>query len=52
MQRALELGSGGEAEVWDLPKMGITGNSHFMFEEKNSRQLWDLIQGWLKERKL
>lgn len=43
---------GGEAEVWDLPKMGIHGNSHFMFEEKNNQQIWDLIQGWLKARKL
>lgn len=43
---------GGYAEVWDLPKMGITGNSHFMFQENNNQQIWDLIQNWLKTRKL
>lgn len=43
---------GGYAEVWDLPKMGITGNSHFLFQEKNNQQIWNLIQNWLKARKL
>ncbi len=43
---------GGDAEVWDLPKMGITGNSHFMFQEKNNKQIADLIENWLKARKL
>ncbi len=43
---------GGGAEVWDLPKMGIRGNSHFMFQEKNNNQIADLIENWLKARKL
>lgn len=43
---------GGDAEVWDLPKMGITSNSHFMFQEMNNKQIADLIENWLKERKL
>lgn len=43
---------GGYAEVWDLPKLGITGNSHFMFQEMNNQQIWDLIENWLKARKL
>lgn len=43
---------GGDAEVWDLPKMGITGNSHFMFQEKNNAELWQLIEKWLKAHKL
>lgn len=43
---------GGDAEVWDLPEMGITGNSHFMFQEKNNVQIWQLIENWLKKRKL
>ncbi len=42
----------GDAEVWDLPKMGINGNSHFMFQEMNNKQIADLIENWLKERKL
>lgn len=43
---------GGHAEVWNLPKLGITGNSHFLFQEMNNQQIWDLIQNWLKEQKL
>ncbi len=43
---------GGDAEVWDLPKMGITGNSHFMFQETNNREIADLIEKWLKAHRL
>ena len=43
---------GGDATVVDLPKAGITGNSHFMFQETNNREIADHIEKWLKERGL
>lgn len=43
---------GGTAEVWDLPKMGIIGNSHFMFQEMNNKEIADLIENWLKAQGL
>lgn len=39
---------GGNAVVVDLPKVGITGNSHFMFEEMNNKEIADHIESWLK----
>ena len=43
---------GGDATVVDLPKAGITGNSHFMFQETNNKEIADHIEKWLKERGL
>lgn len=43
---------GGDATVVELPKIGIYGNSHFMFAEKNNVQIADLLSQWLKEKKL
>lgn len=38
---------GGDCTVVDLPKIGITGNSHFMFQELNNKEIADHIyQGW------
>lgn len=38
---------GGDCTVVDLPKIGITGNSHFMFQElNNKRSLITFISGW------
>ena len=31
----------------DLPKQGITGNTHMMFQDDNSDQIAGLIQTWL-----
>lgn len=39
---------GGVAEVIDLPKIGMTGNSHFMFQELNNAQIADHIEAWLQ----
>ena len=36
----------------DLPKIGITGNSHFMFQELNNQEIADHIKAWLNERGL
>lgn len=43
---------GGDATVVHLPELGIRGNSHFLFAEKNNVQLADLLSAWLAERGL
>lgn len=44
--------NGGDATVVELPKIGITGNSHFMFQEMNNKEIADHIEAWLGERGL
>ena len=39
---------GGSATVVDLPKIGITGNSHFMFQELNNAVIADHIEAWIQ----
>jgi pimeloyl-ACP methyl ester carboxylesterase len=34
---------------WDLPAMGIPGNSHFPMMDRNSDQIARMVQDWLKE---
>lgn len=36
----------------NLPKIGITGNSHFMFQELNNKEIADHIYQWLESRAL
>ena len=43
---------GGDATVIDLPKAGITGNSHFLFQELNNKEIADHVEAWLKTRGL
>ena len=43
---------GGDATIVELPKIGIYGNSHCMFQELNNAQIAEHIEGWLKERGL
>ena len=43
---------GGDATVIYLPDEGITGNSHFMFQELNNREIADHIENWLKSKGL
>ena len=43
---------GGDAKVICLPEVGITGNSHFLFQELNNKEIADLVEDWLKEHKL
>ena len=43
---------GGDAIVIHLPDMGITGNSHFMFQELNNAEIADVVEAWLKEHNL
>lgn len=49
---AAQRAQGGLAEEYDLPLMGITGNSHMMMMDRNSDQIADLIQKWLASKGL
>jgi pimeloyl-ACP methyl ester carboxylesterase len=40
--------AGGNSTVVDLPKEGITGNDHFMFEDKNNDVIADHIESWIQ----
>lgn len=44
--------AGGSAEVIDLPKVGVKGNSHMIMMDKNSDQVAGLIQEWLTKKGL
>ena len=44
--------AGGDATVIDLPTIGMTGNSHFMFQEMNNAEIAEHIEAWLTEHGL
>ena len=46
------IASGGDSVVIDLPKIGIKGNDHFLFQDYNSDQIAEHLNDWLKARKL
>ena len=39
---------GGNATVVDLPKEGITGNDHFIFQDLNNDVVADHVEAWIK----
>lgn len=43
---------GGDVTIVYLPDEGITGNSHFMFQEKNNQEIADHVYAWLAEKGL
>lgn len=43
---------GGDVTVVYLPSIGIHGNTHFPFSDKNNQQIADLLSQWLKEKGL
>ena len=43
---------GGDATVVYLPDEGIMGNSHFMFQELNNREIAEHIEKWLESKGL
>lgn len=43
---------GGDARIVHLPKIGITGNTHFPFSDLNNVQIADLMQDFLAEKSL
>src|SRR5262245_8269955 len=44
--------AGGSADLVDLPKVGIKGNSHMVMMDKNNLAVAELIQDWLARRGL
>ena len=44
--------AGGDAAVIDLPRASFHGNSHFLFQEKNSDAIAAHLEAWLRERGL
>jgi len=43
---------GGHAEIIDLPKLGIKGNTHFPMSDLNNVQVADLLSKWLHDKGL
>ena len=43
---------GGDCTVVHLPKIGIAGNEHFLFQDKNNAQIADHVAEWLRSRGL
>lgn len=43
---------GGDARLVHLPEVGIRGNTHFPFSDRNNIQIADLLSQWLKEKHL
>ena len=43
---------GGVADWYDLPKMGVAGNTHMLMMDKNSDQVAQMIQKWMADRGL
>lgn len=43
---------GGDATIIHLPDRGITGNTHFLMADKNNKELADIMDDWLKAKKL
>ena len=41
--------AGGSSTVVRLPDEGITGNSHFMFQERNNDVIADHVEAWIQE---
>jgi pimeloyl-ACP methyl ester carboxylesterase len=49
---AAQRAQGGVADEFDLPRMGIAGNSHMIMMDRNSDQVAALVQKWLVDRGL
>jgi len=44
--------AGGTADVIDLPKVGMNGNSHMIMMDRNSDQVAGVIQEWQSKKGL
>lgn len=44
--------AGGDCMVVNLPDIGVTGNSHFMFQEQNNGLIADYVAAWLESKGL
>lgn len=43
---------GGDATLIELPKLGIRGNTHAAFADRNNLEVLDIMCRWLQEKKL
>ncbi len=41
--------AGGNSTVVDLPKEGITGNDHFIFQDLNNDVVAEHIENWIQQ---
>jgi hypothetical protein len=44
--------AGGRADTFDLPAMGIKGNTHMLMMDRNSDEIATLVQDWLAKQGL
>lgn len=44
--------AGGIGDWWDLPKMGVSGNTHMLMMDTSSDQVAQMIQKWMADRGL
>ena len=45
-------GAGGTVETFDLPKMGIMGNTHMLMMDRNSDEIAKLVGAWIEKQGL
>jgi pimeloyl-ACP methyl ester carboxylesterase len=43
---------GGVADWWELPKLGVNGNTHMLMMDTNSDQIAQMIQKWMADKGL
>jgi len=46
------LAAGGKADVFDLPAMGIKGNTHMLMMDRNSDEVAKLVSDWIAKQGL
>jgi pimeloyl-ACP methyl ester carboxylesterase len=44
--------AGGKVDTFDLPKMGIKGNSHMLMMDRNSDEVAKLVNDWIGKQGL
>ncbi|MDH2340956.1 hypothetical protein QCM77_31770 [Bradyrhizobium sp. SSUT18] len=44
--------AGGKVDTFELPKMGIKGNTHMMMMDRNSDDVANLINEWIEKQGL
>src|SRR5262249_61811499 len=46
------VAAGGKADVFDLPAMGVKGNTHMMMMDRNSDDVAKLVHDWIAKQGL
>ena len=44
--------AGGKVDTFDLPKMGIKGNTHMLMMDRNSDEIAKLVGAWIEKQGL